>query len=300
MHNINNMKNATLFCFAMLLSLFAAAQTDIKFGFRAGGAMTTILGPKETDTDGNPLEKYKISTKLCVGGIVSLPFNDNLGLTAEVLFSQKGALYRFEAENSYLKLPSTGQTYEGHKRIVSYSITNGYIEIPVMFYVQPIKERLQLDFGPSISFLVTSRALGIIKYGVIDDVNPNAEDFLEIEYDYKFLKDEAGALASGSVNKVAKLDQTSIDYPSSIGGYYFFGEKKGTYFSNLDFGLNFGASLFFTKGLRVGVRAYYGLLDISNNNYDVQQTALDANKEYIFRKDKDVNFGLQFFVGLQF
>jgi hypothetical protein len=294
------MKTISLFCFAMFLSLVVQAQMDIKFGFRAGGAVTSLLGPRETDATGSELEKYNFSAKLCVGGTVSLPFNDAIGLSAEVLFSQKGARYRFETDNSYLKLPSNGQTYSGHQRIVSYNLTNGYVEIPVLFYVQPIKERLQLDFGPSISFLVSSRALGILKYGVIDPDNPNTEDFLEMEFDHKYLKDEAGALATNSLDKVARLDQTSITYPSRLGSYYFFDEKQGPAFSNIDFGLNFGASLFFTKGLRVGARAYYGLVDITNNNYDVQQTNLDSNNEYIFREDKDINFGIQFFIGLQF
>jgi hypothetical protein len=294
------MKKTTLFSIAMLLSVFVQAQMDFKFGFRAGATVATMFGPLETDGAGNELEKYKFSAKLSVGGTVSLALTERIGLCAELLFSQKGATYRFEADNSYLKLPATGQDYFGHKRIVSYNLTNGYVEVPILFYVQPIKDRLQLDFGPSISFLISSRALGIIKYGVIDPNNPNAEEFLEMEFDHKYLKDEAGALATNSVNKTAKLDQTSITYPSRLGGYYFFNEKKGPAFSNIDFGLNFGASLFFTKGLRIGARAYYGLVDITNNNYDVQQTSLDANNQYILRQDKDITFGLQIFVGLQF
>jgi hypothetical protein len=297
--------NKLLFIFIICTILKAEAQIDFKFGFRAGATLSQMFGPKETDAAGASLESYKMTARICVGGTFAMPINDYVGLGAEVLFSQKGALHRFEADNSYLRLDGTvsnmnaSQTFTGHKRIRSVNITNGYVEIPVTFYAFAIKDRLMFDFGPSISFLVSSRSLGILKYGVIDPVNPDPADFLEIELDLRGT-DDAGALADRAVDKTGKLDQTTIVYPSRIGSYYNFNEKKGGLFNSIDYGLNFGASLFFTKGLRVGTRVYYGLADVTNNNYDVQQSSLDSNKEFIFRKDRDTNFGVQMFIALQF
>lgn len=299
-------KNFSFLVFLVGIAASAQAQIDFKFGFRAGATVSNMFGPSETDDQGNELDKYKFSARICVGGTASMPFNDRFGLGAEVLFSQKGSLYRFESDNSYLKLAgtvanaSTSQTFQGHKRIMSMNITNSYVEIPLTFYAYAIKDRLMFDFGPSISFLVTSRALGILKYGIIDNDNPDPTQFLELELDYRSLSDDAAALATSAVDKTGKLDQTTITYPSRIGAYYLFDEKKGSLFNSVDFGLNVGASLFFTKGLRVGARAYYGLLDVTNNNYDVQQKSLDANREFILRKDKDTNFGIQMFIALQF
>jgi len=297
--------NKLVFILTLFTIFRAEAQIDYKFGFRAGATISQMFGPKETDLAGNSLEDYKMTARICVGGTFSMPFNDHIGLGAELLFSQKGALHRFESDNSYLRLDGTvsnmnsSQIFTGHKKIRSVNITNGYVEIPLTFYAFAIKDRLMFDFGPSISFLVSSRSLGILKYGVIDPVNPDPADFLELELDLRG-NDDAGALADRAVDKTGKLDQTTIIYPSRIGSYYNFNEKKGTLFNTLDYGLNFGASLFFTKGLRVGTRVYYGLADVTNNNYDVQQSSLDANKEFILRKDKDNNFGVQLFIALQF
>jgi hypothetical protein len=296
-----------LFFVWMLLASFSSmAQIDFKFGFRAGATLSNISGPLEKDDSGNNLESYKMTTRICVGATVSMPINDRIGLGAEVLFSQKGALQRFESDNSFLKLtgtvadPNITQIFQGQKKIMSMNITNGYVEIPLTFYAYAIKDRLMFDFGPSVSFLVSSRSLGILKYGTIDPVNPNAADFLEMEIDYRAGTDDAGALATGAVDKSGRISGTTINYPSRLGAYYFFDEKKGSYFNTVDFGLNFGTSLFFTKGLRVGARGYYGLLDVTNNNYDISQKSIDSNRDYIFRKDKDVNWGIQFFVALQF
>jgi hypothetical protein len=297
--------NKLVFILIVFTMFSAEAQIDYKFGFRAGATVSQMFGPMEKDAAGNSLESNKMTARICVGGTFSMPFNDHIGLGAEVLFSQKGALNRFEADNSYLRLDGTvsnmnsTQTFSGHKRIRSVNITNGYVEIPVTFYAFAIKDRLMFDFGPSISFLVSSRSLGILKYGVIDPVNPDPADFLEIELDLRGT-DDAGALGDRAVDKTGKLDQTTIIYPSKIGSYYNFNEKKGSLFNTLDYGLNFGASLFFTKGLRVGTRVYYGLADVTNNNYDVQQSSLDANREFIFKKDRDTNFGVQLFIALQF
>ncbi len=290
----------TFFLFIFTLSGFLAqAQTDFKFGFRAGVNISTIFGPAELDDAGTALDRYSPAARIAVAASASYPFTDRMGMTLELAFLQTGATYRFESDNAYLKLPELG-LFEGHQRIASYNITNGYIHVPLLFYFQPIKERLHIEFGPSVSFLINSTALGIIKYGVIDLDNPNAADFLEMEFDAKYLKDKPNELAIGSTIRGAKLDQTSVSYPSRLGGYYFFNEDNGPYYSRLDIGLNLGASIFLTKGLRIGTRVYYGLSDITNNAYDVQQSKVDDNKQFIFRTDRDINFGVQVFVGLQF
>ncbi len=305
-NSIMKLNSLSLFILIFFIALKVEAQIDFKFGFRAGATISQMFGPSEKNTDGNNLESYKSTARICVGGTFSMPLTDRIGLGAEVLFSQKGALHRFEAENSFLRLDGTvsdmssSQIFTGHKKIRSINITNGYVEIPVTFYAFAIKDRLMFDFGPSISFLVSSRSLGIMKYGVIDDINPDPADFLEIELDYRGLSDDAGALADGALDKTGKLDQTTISYPSRIGAYYNFDEKKGTIFNTIDYGLNFGASLFFTQGLRVGTRIYYGLADVTNNNYDIQLSNLDTNREFILRKDRDRNFGIQLFIALQF
>jgi len=303
------MKNKYSFILCVLCigwSIQLNAQLKFKFGIRAGTTISSVFGPSEKDELGNDSESNKFAARISAGGTVFLPLTERFGLGAEVLFSQKGSLYRFEADNAYLKLtgsvasPNTNQLFTGKQKIYSMNVTNGYVEIPFLVYFYPVKDRLMIDFGPSVSFLFSSTALGIIKYGIIDPINPNPSDFLEIQLDYKLLKDGAGGFAENAIDKTGRLDQTTINYPSTIGGYYFFDDKKGPLFNIVDFGLNAGISYFFTKGLRVGARCYYGISDITNDDHDIDQRNLDTNNNYLYRKDRDINFGIQLFLGLQF
>jgi len=295
------MKNFLVLCCFLLSSLSTAlfAQIDARFGFKAGANIGTIMGPAEENDQGESLDGYSWATKVHISATVEVPINERIGLAAELGFSQRGSRYRFEADNAYLSIPELSETFEGQSRVKSVNITNGYVEVPILFYVRPIKDKLQLDFGPSFSFLVSSRGLGILKYGDLSEDAVLGDDFVEINLDHSYLTDAAGELNS-DFTRTGQLDQRSITYPADLGAYYFFDEKDGPAYRYFDMGLNFGASYYFTKGLRMGARAYYGLLDITNNNYDIEQQRLDDNRNFILRDDFDRNFSLQFFVGLQF
>ena len=118
-------KNLILLLFIALFINDASAQFKARFGLRAGLSLPTVMGEFETDTTGVALERHRMSAKLLVGPTVDLSFHKNFGLATELLFVQKGSLYRFEAEDSYLKMPALNQTFEGHKRIFVVNQTNG-------------------------------------------------------------------------------------------------------------------------------------------------------------------------------
>jgi hypothetical protein len=254
------------------------------------------------------MELFKSTTKIGAAATFFIPFNKRLGLYSELAFVQRGMYYRFEGP-SYLRLPNyqnQGELFfKGHNRVHGMNISNGYLEIPALFYFKPIENRLHLEFGPSVAFLVSSRAMGTIKY--TDPDHPN--NIVEMDLNYRYMKDELGATASTFTNfgtalpsgtRTGRIDGTTISYPQSIGAYYFNSAKDGSYFRVMDFGLNLGASFYFTPGVRVGARAYYGLMDVSNNFYDESKSQLDANDQPVKRSDFDRNFGVQLFIGLQF
>ena len=290
-----------------------------KFGLRAGASFSTMFGPQEEGV----AEQHKATVRVAAGGTIKVPFHERFGLAAEVVFVQKGSYYTAYADNSYLKMPQYGSEQafvygynkngneytknlnKNYKRKTGMNIINGYIEIPVMFYFEAVDDKLQFDIGASIGFLISSQALGTIKFGdadILDADNPDNTQFIEMDLDYKYIKDEIGALYN-STAKSAKIDGTTRYYPRGPSAYYLTDEtdKQDQHvFNILDIGLQAGVSYYFTKGLRIGARVNYSFIDITTDKYDYSRKDLNSDGSYIVRKDHDVNFGVQIFVGLQF
>lgn len=286
---------AFLCCWSMLLSNAVFAQLDVKFGLRAGANFSGFSAPSEMGDSSQRLEQFKMSTKIAVAASVRFNFTKRIGLATEIAFSQRGYYYRFNSYDAYLKVPTNGTLFKGHQRRIGMNVVNGYIEVPILFLAEAIDDRLLIEFGPSIGFLISSRALGTSKY--IDPDYPN--QFMEYDLNYSYMKDTVGKVINPTV-RTGKIDGTTIPYPTTVGAYYFSNAKNGNFFNVVDLGVNLGVSYYFTQGLRMGVRGYYGLLDATNNKMDVDLDDLDENNNYILRKDRDVNWGLQLFVGLQF
>lgn len=290
-----------------------------KFGLRAGASFTSMFGDREANVE----EEYKITVRLSAGGTVRFALHERFGLAGEVLFVQKGAFYGATSTNSFLKLPAYANEQEaiyGYNKVngnyvkredinlkkrKSVNVINAYIEVPVMMYYELIDDRLQLDLGVAVGFLVDSRGLGTIKFGEESELNstvPDPSRFIEMNLDYRMIQDEIGKLPS-TLSRTAKIDGTTRTYPSSLGSYYLTDENeknRQNIFNTVDFSLQVGLSYYFTPGLRLGARFGYSLLDITNSKYDYSQNSLDDNGNYIQRDDFDGNIGVQFFVGLQF
>jgi hypothetical protein len=290
-----------------------------KFGLRAGANLTTMFGPTEEGTT----EQHRLSVRVAAGATMKLPFHERFGLAVEVLFVQKGSYYTLEADNSFLKLPDfvsqqglpygydvnggvyTKRTDKSYKKRMGVNVINGYIEVPIMFYVEAIDDKLEFEFGASIGFLISSQGLGTLKFGpsdVLNDTDPQSTDFIEMDLDYKFIKDEIGE-AYDPTARSAKIDGSTRYYPTGPSAYYLTDElaKDGlSRYSLFDVGLQGGVSYYFTKGLRIGARFNYSLMDITTNKYDQSFTELRSNGDYKELDHKDVNFGCQIFVGLQF
>lgn len=320
---IKNTAAVLLLLFFLGYNNFVQAQSQSllkpKFGLRAGASFSTVLGPQEEGVD----EQHKVSVRVVVGGTVKLPFHERFGITAEVLFVQKGSYYIANANNSFLKLPQFGaeqphvygynkindlyekRTDKTYKRKVGMNVINGYIEVPVMFYGEAIDDKLQFDLGVAVGVLISTQALGTIKFGetsILDADNPDATQFIEMDLDYKYIKDQLGAYYDGS-QKSAKIDGTTRYYPRGPSAYYMTDVKDKAdehVYNLLDVSLQAGVSYFFTPGLRAGVRFNYSLIDVTTNKYDYSLKNLNPDGTYIVRNDYDANFGFQIFVGLQF
>lgn len=306
-------------CFLASYTTQAQDLFKPKFGLRAGASFSTMFGPKEAGIE----EDNKFTVRVSAGGTVKFPLHERFGLAAEVVFVQKGTYYTASAENSFLKLPGYGteqpliygynkvgnlyekRTDKNYKRRVGMNIINAYIEIPVMFYFEALDDQLQFDVGAGVGFLIDSKALGTIKFGdadVLNADNPDASQFIEMDLDYKMIKDEIGATYDGTA-KNAKIDGTTRYYPRGPSAYYFTDvEDKANehIFKTVDLTLQAGVSYYFTPGLRIGLRFSYSFLDITTNKYDYSLKDLNSDGSYIQRNDIDGNMGIQLFVGLQF
>lgn len=277
------------FCFVNM-----KAQRKIKFGLRAGANFTTQLSSDMDNADA-PFESRQLRVRIGIAALAQIPFSDRFGLTPEVAFTQRGFYYQFDGA-SYLKIPVTSQTFEGHQRTIGMNVINGYVSVPIMFYAKVLKSRkLQFDLGVAPNFLVSSRALGVLKY--TDSDHP--DEILEYDLNFRYMKDQTATIV-GSNTRTGKIDGTTINHPQTIGAYYLSENKTSNLYKTFDIGLVGGVSYFFTDGLRFGARAYYGLTDVTSNTEDVQQSSLDANREFIYRSDKDRNLGVEVFIGLQF
>lgn len=320
--NLSQKTTIYLLLIAITCSFYQLNAQDnrkIKFGLRAGTNLSTMFGPQE---DGVIEDSYQLRAKIVAGALVKIPFNDRFGFVGEVDYIQKGAYQRFEADGSYLKLPAYGNqaavTYEGNtdwKKIIGVNLINSYVEVPLLIYAQPIKDKLEFEFGPSISFLVSSVGLGTLKYGeTLNNEISDPSKFFEFDLDYKYYKDKVDEIGN-EFNKTAKLNGATRTYPQGPKAYYFqnypetatapinpndYTIKTNAAFSTIDIGINVGASFYFTPGLRVGARANIGLIDLTVDKYDLSNKELNTDGTFKLTGHFDQSFGIQIFVGLQF
>lgn len=123
-------------------------------GFKAGLNYGTIrLGNVETNADGVELESVRGNTGFFIGAIVSYGITDRIGVTADILYNQKGGRYLFEGEGYAIFTSAETENrylFRGQKR-ENLNITHSFIDIPVQFYADLFSRkqvRLTAGFGP--------------------------------------------------------------------------------------------------------------------------------------------------------
>ncbi|MEZ4959961.1 MAG: porin family protein [Saprospiraceae bacterium] len=282
------------FAFVFCLSTTVFSQ-EIGYGFKAGLNFNSFNSDSEQDASGKDLESFTGNTGFHVGAIFTWKATELMGLRAELLFSQKGGRQRFEGPSYYQFISTDSLTLEvPGKRDMRLNVTNAYIDIPVMGYYRPL-QWLELFAGGNIGFLVSSAAVGDLKY-TPDDTSIPAVDY-SLDFNY-YTDDPGGVTPSGEfiqINnnfEVATLDRA--------GAYAEFDKDRGNLFKTVDLGLIGGLSLYFNKGLFISGRVNYGLSDITKNKADVSLVKKDANGQFISQEQKDRNFSIQASIGFSF
>ncbi len=287
---------AILFIFLSPLS----AQ-EFGYGFKVGLNFSSFKGPIEKSAAGSSVEEFNNNTGFHVGIVVNATFTDLFGLRGQLLFSQKGSEYRFDGESFQFLVSDSGKRViaTGTRKSI-LTITNSYLDIPIMAYYR-IGERFEVFGGASVGFLVGSTASGELGFNGQSNSNGTPIKFTSTS-DIDYFDDSpptAEQLRNSSNPFEFTADGETVFVPKIMGGYYDFTTKDKSVYNILDGGLVGGINFFLNRGLYLGAALHYGLLDVTNEDYDVSRVAFEGNN-YIKRSDNDKNFSIQVGLGFSF
>ena len=285
-----------LFVFLICL-LGQTLSGQITYGFKAGLNFSKLVGPLEQDIDGKDVEKYEIGSGFHVGAAFNYKIYDRFGVRAELIYSQKGGNYKFDGptyrvfedqDGDLLVTMGTGTT--------SLKTANSYLDFPIMFYARMVPW-LEVSLGVNAGILIGSTAQGELNY---NGLTPGGSEIDPVRFllDYRYFKDDAGEIVKEGDNFIM-IGGNVYDIPNTVGAYYDFETKNGSFYNVFDLGLNAGVHFFINKGLFLGVRLNYGLLDVTNKNYEFSQTSLLGGAK-IQRDDADKNLSIQTSIGFSF
>ncbi len=284
-----------VFCLSILLTGTTAQAQEISGGFKAGLNFSSFNGPSETDGNGNELESVKLNSGFHISGMLNYSITDLFGIRAEIMYSQKGTDYSFNGQSFWIFYPETDTEVlnKGGNRNLKLSVSNAYIDLPVMVYGR--LGRLEASAGVNVGILVSARAQGEVTYD-----GTNIAPFT-IALDYRFATDEAQKFVTGEdTQQVTTISGVPVRAPQTAGAYYgVFGRDKRLY-NIFDVGLNAGLSFYLNKGLFLGFRLNYGLLDTTNDDQDFSNASLGPQDNFISLDDKDTNMSLQASIGFSF
>lgn len=283
-----------------LLPLFLAALTagtlsaqGFSGGFKAGLNFNAIEGELEAN------EAYANNVGFHIGATFVYSITDLFGVKGELMYSQKGAQYEYEGPSYftfYLKETKV-PVYANGTRKSDIGISNSYIDLPVMVFYRIGK--LELEAGVNAGLLIGSRGSGGITFsGTTSAGLPIAAFTAGVDHNY--YSDERGLDAILAAGEFQYNGVVTAFLPTSLNAYYESPDNTDNKFKTIDVGLNAGMAFYINKGLYLGVRANYGLTDITNAGQDVLPTALGTGNTYTTRDTKHQNISLQASVGFRF
>lgn len=284
-----------IFFFILALFIFSGSSfaQDISFGFKAGLNFSKIDGPSEMDGNGNSLEQHDLNRGFQFGPIFNLKFNDIFGVRAELLYSQKGTDYSYDGQSFWVFYPEVGDPFyhSGGNRVTRLFVSNSYLDLPLTAVLR--WGRLEVSAGVNAALLLTSKASGEVTY-----TGPNIDPFT-IVMEYNYGQDEP-TIDPGLNPMVKNVTGQTMLIPNEVGAYYGAFGRDDKLYNAFDFGLNAGLSFYLSKGLFVGVRMNYGVMDVTKEEQDFNSTRLSVDNQFISNNDTDKNISFQTSVGFSF
>lgn len=270
-----------IFCFSMT----AFAQTS--FGFRTGLNFNTFLGELEEN------EAFGTNTGFHIGLAFNQQFTDIWGVRAELVYSQKGVSNTYDGTSSVILRDRIDRAimHSGMSDI-NLSVTNTYVDLPLSGYGR-VANWLEVSLGVVPGFLVASRGRGEL---ALDASSLN--EGLTLTLDHNYYRDKASEVPESAEELITVKERATakeLTIPSTLGAYTFQEEDNGSLYNVFNLDAVFGLSVFVNKGLYIGGRVQYGLLDVTNNDADFSFGDITTT-----RADKDVNLVFQGSVGFNF
>ena len=146
------MKKITLLTIVALLSFGANAQSLLptKYGIKVGLNIANV-----TSTPNEGVKNIETTALLGVAGgfYMEIALNDKWYINPELLYVQKGASFNYNFTHKWDSI-ATNQTNNEDKYATTNSLKLAYVELnPIISY--KASDKLALNFGPSISFLIS-------------------------------------------------------------------------------------------------------------------------------------------------
>jgi hypothetical protein len=283
-----------LFFLLVAVSATLSAQ-EVSAGFRAGLNFSTLNADSEMDADGNELEEYELTTGFHVGGMVNVKFTDIFTLRGELLYTQKGVDYNYNGLSYWVfETQNNNPLFSTGERSTILSITNSYIEFPISGVAR--FDRIEISGGMSAGFLVSSRGSGELKYSGVARNGAQVDPFT-IALDFNYFQERT------DVNDVEMrtLGSRTVIIPKTLGAYYeVIEDDNERLFNTLDVAIFGGVAFYLNQGLFVGLRANYGLVDVTKTERDLSRLSLDEDDNYVRLDDNDRTLVLQASVGFSF
>ena len=158
-------KIAAILAFAFItITVSAQSLIPMKFGVKFGTNISSIIS---TPNEGvNNIESSAING-LSGGFYMEIAINDKWYVNPELIYSQKGASFTYEYTHDY----DVNQS-DVHK--TSHELKLAYIELnPTISY--KATDKLSLNFGPSVSFILSPDYIILTDKGQNDNLNSHPE-----------------------------------------------------------------------------------------------------------------------------
>lgn len=274
------------------ITVSASAQL-FNIGVRAGLNYSQWKGPMESSIN----EDYGISSGFHFGLNYQQNFSDLFSMRLEILYVQNGSTKSFNGESFYvISVPNAEDVVEFGQMDYNLDISNAYISFPLTAHYQ-LSRKWEVMGGAYLSLLVQPTATGLLEFD--SSTRPDEISFIQsMEFNYN--SDEPGQGQFVGINPGILVDGIVVRLPSLAGAYYQYNEKRDNLINALDYGLVFGLSYNINRGFYIGLRAEYGLADITSDQVDISQVAVDENQNFIYRDDKDTHLGIQASFGFRF
>jgi len=288
----------TLLILLFLIPISSNAQSTA-YGFRVGLNMSTILTSDLETTNGIDLENFTTNSGFHVGGGIKFKFTDLFGIRAELLFSQKGTKHTFKGDGFQIFIADNGNKVLANGiKDLSLSITNAYIDIPIVAYGK-IGKKLEVNGGVYAGFLLSSTAAGELRFEGNSQQLNNPVD-IRLNLDYNYSRKEGITTPDDVTAFTFNADSEIINLPARVGAYFDKDEANSENpYGGFDAGLTGGLAFFLNEGLYVSANAQYGFVNVTREDFDFSQIEING-LSLVNRNDNDTNFSLQFSVGFSF